>query len=128
MKNNKKNSRDFFCENCGSHVSANAKKCPNCGKEFVAVRCPKCYFSGKQELFTGGCPVCGYSAPASGEAGETVPGAYVPPVGAGVGDGIASGEDRGAKLSETARRWLFRLFGLFLIGSVILILVLYLRL
>ena len=128
MKNNKKTSRDFFCENCGSHVSANAKKCPNCGKEFVAVRCPKCSFSGKEELFADGCPVCGYSAPAFGEAGKTITGEYVPPIVAGVGDGIAAGEDRGAKLSEAARRWLFRLIGLFLIGAVILILVLYLRL
>jgi uncharacterized membrane protein YvbJ len=56
----------FFCENCGAEVDRNAKSCPQCGRYFASVRCPACGFTGAEEIFAGGCPVCGYSAPASG--------------------------------------------------------------
>jgi predicted RNA-binding Zn-ribbon protein involved in translation (DUF1610 family) len=56
----------FFCENCGEEVPRNAEKCPRCGRFFASVRCPACGFTGAESLFKGGCPVCGYSAPASG--------------------------------------------------------------
>jgi predicted RNA-binding Zn-ribbon protein involved in translation (DUF1610 family) len=53
----------FFCENCGAEVDRNAKSCPRCGRYFASVRCPACGFTGAEDLFGGGCPVCGYSAP-----------------------------------------------------------------
>ncbi|QQO08367.1 zinc ribbon domain-containing protein [Breznakiella homolactica] len=56
----------FFCENCGSEVPRDAKHCPSCGRYFASVRCPKCDFTGAENLFAQGCPSCGYSAPPSG--------------------------------------------------------------
>ena len=53
----------FFCEHCGKEVSRSDEKCPSCGRFFASVRCPKCGFVGSQNLFSSGCPVCGYSAP-----------------------------------------------------------------
>ncbi len=50
----------FFCEACGKAVALKASKCPHCGRIFDAVKCPKCSFSGRPELFTDGCPSCGY--------------------------------------------------------------------
>jgi len=52
----------FFCENCGVEVPRNAEICPQCGRSFASVRCPACNFIGRQALFKGGCPVCGYSS------------------------------------------------------------------
>lgn len=52
----------FFCENCGTEVPRKAAKCPGCGRYFSSVRCPKCGFSGPEHLFSGGCPICGYSS------------------------------------------------------------------
>jgi RNA polymerase subunit RPABC4/transcription elongation factor Spt4 len=65
----------FFCENCGAEVPLDAKQCPRCGREFASVRCPACNFVGEEALFTGGCPVCGYTVaspppkPSSGRFG-----------------------------------------------------------
>jgi hypothetical protein len=56
----------FFCEFCGAEVPKNAKSCPQCGRYFASVLCPSCGFAGDPGLFTGGCPVCGYSAPPPG--------------------------------------------------------------
>jgi predicted RNA-binding Zn-ribbon protein involved in translation (DUF1610 family) len=53
----------FFCENCGAEVPRNAKSCPRCGRFFASIKCPSCGFTGEAGLFSGGCPVCGYSAP-----------------------------------------------------------------
>ena len=48
MKNRQK--AKFFCENCGSEVSENAKVCKTCGKFFISVRCPNCgYAVNKQQ-------------------------------------------------------------------------------
>jgi len=52
----------FFCEHCGAEVKRNADRCSACGKFFSSVRCPKCGFVGAEDLFSDGCPVCGYSA------------------------------------------------------------------
>jgi hypothetical protein len=62
MKRSGTSKQEYFCENCGSPVSARARRCPHCGKEFLAVRCPKCSFAGKADLFESGCPVCGYQS------------------------------------------------------------------
>jgi hypothetical protein len=53
----------FFCENCGTEVPRKSAKCPGCGRYFSSIRCPKCGFTGGEQLFSGGCPVCGYSSP-----------------------------------------------------------------
>jgi len=61
----------FFCDNCGAEVDRDLKACPQCGRFFAAVRCPKCGFSGEEKMFSSGCPSCGYSAPPSGKAHKT---------------------------------------------------------
>ena len=61
----------FFCENCGAEVNRNTKSCPRCGRYFASVRCPACGFTGAEGLFSGGCPVCGYSSPGSGNEGKS---------------------------------------------------------
>ncbi len=52
--------KSFFCENCGKPVGLRASKCPHCGRVFDAVKCPECSFTGKESLFSNGCPSCGY--------------------------------------------------------------------
>lgn len=51
----------YFCENCGAEVNANARFCPNCGKFFAAVRCPRCTYTGTIRDFKSGCPKCHYA-------------------------------------------------------------------
>ncbi|MDR1933896.1 MAG: zinc ribbon domain-containing protein [Spirochaetales bacterium] len=60
----------FYCENCKKEVSSTDKVCPNCGRFFTDVRCPRCNHSGHAETFHMGCPRCGYLNPAwiTGEA------------------------------------------------------------
>jgi len=53
----------FFCDHCGLEVNRDVKSCPGCGRYFASVRCPKCTYSGPDEMFQGGCPMCGYSTP-----------------------------------------------------------------
>ena len=55
----------FFCEHCGAEVGRNDRACRRCGRFFSNVRCPSCGFTGSESLFGGGCPACGYSAPAA---------------------------------------------------------------
>ena len=52
--------RSFYCENCGKPVSLRTTRCPSCGKQFDAVKCPVCEFTGSSSLFSDGCPSCGY--------------------------------------------------------------------
>ena len=52
--------RSFYCESCGKPVSLRAERCPSCGKQFDAVKCPVCEFAGSASLFSDGCPSCGY--------------------------------------------------------------------
>ncbi|MDR3148260.1 MAG: zinc ribbon domain-containing protein [Treponema sp.] len=64
----------FFCDNCGAEVPKSAKSCPACGRFFASVRCPQCGFTGKDEDFARGCPVCGYSTPpGAGRTGPVTP-------------------------------------------------------
>jgi ssDNA-binding Zn-finger/Zn-ribbon topoisomerase 1 len=60
----------FFCDNCGAEVPMSAKSCPQCGRFFASVRCPKCGFTGRDEDFARGCPACGYSASPQGTPGK----------------------------------------------------------
>jgi len=60
-RNSSKSPR-FFCESCGTEVPRDAKNCPKCGRRFASVLCPSCGFSGEEDSFKGGCPVCGYSS------------------------------------------------------------------
>lgn len=46
------------------------ERCPHCGKFFASIRCPKCGFSGDDDTFNDGCPVCGYYAQLSDRAGS----------------------------------------------------------
>ena len=55
----------FFCENCQTEVDGNAKFCPNCGRFFSSVKCPKCGKIGSTAVFKNGCPECGYSGSAT---------------------------------------------------------------
>jgi ssDNA-binding Zn-finger/Zn-ribbon topoisomerase 1 len=50
-----------------------AKSCPQCGRFFASVRCPHCGFTGRDEDFVRGCPVCGYSTPPGGAFAEAAP-------------------------------------------------------
>jgi predicted RNA-binding Zn-ribbon protein involved in translation (DUF1610 family) len=60
-KKSDKAAAKYFCENCGYEVKANARFCPNCGKFFSSVRCPKCGTLGTVKDFKDGCPNCHYS-------------------------------------------------------------------
>lgn len=53
----------FFCEYCQTEVKSNARFCSKCGKFFAAVLCPKCGKTGPVQMFTNGCPKCGYALP-----------------------------------------------------------------
>ncbi|MDR2518901.1 MAG: hypothetical protein LBD13_05745 [Spirochaetaceae bacterium] len=59
----KKDKLRFYCDKCGFEVPQDAEECPECGCSFAAVRCPVCGFNGELEIFSKGCPQCGYSAP-----------------------------------------------------------------
>jgi predicted amidophosphoribosyltransferase len=61
----------YFCENCGAEVKRDAKVCPECGRFFASVKCPQCGHIGQVDEFVSGCPVCGYSDPAKGNAAQT---------------------------------------------------------
>ena len=52
----------FFCDHCGEEVRRNSDRCPKCGRYFAFVRCPQCGFTGEENRFAKGCPVCGYCA------------------------------------------------------------------
>ncbi|WP_010253679.1 zinc ribbon domain-containing protein [Treponema primitia] len=69
----------FFCENCGAEVKRNSKSCPKCGRSFANILCPACGFEGEEQLFSAGCPVCGYTADSSGNTPVPKPGKPSPP-------------------------------------------------
>ncbi|MDR0449785.1 MAG: zinc ribbon domain-containing protein [Treponema sp.] len=60
----------FFCDNCGSEVDRDTKKCPRCGRFFASIRCPRCGFTGADADFAAGCPACGYSSMPGAEGGK----------------------------------------------------------
>ena len=61
-RNNSSKKPKFFCESCGAEVPIDEKKCPKCGSDFASIRCPACGFIGDDDMFEGGCPICGYSS------------------------------------------------------------------
>ena len=78
-KNSKKSGSGapkFFCENCGTEVPMDEKKCPQCGRYFASVRCPACGFIGDDDMFKGGCPICGYSSAANNTGTSGSPGNF----------------------------------------------------
>lgn len=52
----------FFCEACGAEVKGRSESCPQCGRSFLGIRCPRCGKEGSAEEFLRGCPDCGYMA------------------------------------------------------------------
>jgi uncharacterized membrane protein YvbJ len=50
----------FFCENCGFEVNEEDDRCPNCGRRFGGVKCPRCHLTATKEAFHNGCPRCHY--------------------------------------------------------------------
>jgi ssDNA-binding Zn-finger/Zn-ribbon topoisomerase 1 len=62
----------FFCDNCGTEVGRNVNTCPNCGRFFASVRCPKCNYTADEASFKKGCPACGYSVPLGSAADQKV--------------------------------------------------------
>jgi len=64
----------YFCDLCGTEVPKNTVRCPQCGRYFTAIQCPRCGFRGEEKDFTQGCPKCGYmkiSRPAGGGGGRS---------------------------------------------------------
>lgn len=109
----------FFCEECGTEVRMNASKCPNCGKVFAAVRCPKCSYVGQPGEFVKGCPNCGYSEEAA---------AGPPPREAGTRSPAKGTEGRPHRPSSRGLSSLFyTIVGFLLLAAVILLIVLYSR-
>ena len=109
----------FFCEECGTEVRMNASKCPSCGKNFSAVRCPKCSYVGQPGEFAKGCPNCGYSE-------EDVSTPSPKPEGA-----KASAQGPGREPGRSSSRGLSSIFytivGFILLAAIILLIILYSR-
>jgi hypothetical protein len=65
----------YFCDLCGTEVPKNTVRCPQCGRYFTAIQCPRCGFRGEEKDFTQGCPKCGYMKisrpPGAGKVGQS---------------------------------------------------------
>jgi hypothetical protein len=127
----------FFCEACGKPVALKASKCPHCGRLFDAVKCPNCSFSGRPELFSDGCPSCGYLRHEPKGATGKVPFRevekdLVTPDSDGVALRVDSGAAAGAKRRKKKRRelpsWAYSLLSVVLIIVLIVIGIVYMRL
>lgn len=55
------NKPHFFCEFCHAEVRPDARVCTKCGHFFASVRCPQCGKTGTLQIFSNGCPDCGYA-------------------------------------------------------------------
>jgi predicted RNA-binding Zn-ribbon protein involved in translation (DUF1610 family) len=106
----------FFCDNCGTEVPRNSKRCPRCGRHFASVRCPRCGFTGEEFLFKDGCPLCGYCAPSVGGA--------PPAAGGGAPARFPDGKKRGFTKIRAGKLplWVYALTAALLAAAVILIL------
>ncbi len=63
----------FFCENCGRKVPRGTERCPGCGTMFYSVRCPRCGLVASEEVFSEGCPCCGYGSAEQEPHRESLP-------------------------------------------------------
>ena len=119
--------RSFYCENCGKPVSLRADRCPSCGKQFDAVKCPVCEFTGSSTLFVDGCPSCGYLS----SSNKLKSGSFV--------EVTLDKELKGPTIEDdipaapkTKKRalpgWAYTLISVVLIAFLVLLLVLYLQL
>ena len=125
--------KEFFCEACGNAVSLKASKCPHCGKLFESVKCPKCEFTGASELFSNGCPVCGYlSSGGKATDGEfiTVEEGLVSPDAEGAAIGVPRAKSTPVKKKNERQlpKWLYSALTLTLFIALIIIFIVYIRL
>ena len=125
--------KEFYCEACGNAVSLKASKCPHCGKLFDSVRCPKCEFTGASELFSNGCPVCGYLS-SGGKATEgdfiTVEKGLVAPDAEGAAIGVPGAKSQATKKKHDRNlpKWLYSALTITLFLALIIIFIVYIRL
>ena len=129
--------KSYFCESCGSSVGLRESQCPSCGKVFDAVKCPICSFSGKANLFSDGCPSCGYMSKKggtdrnSGKPFEMATGkGMVNPYVNGNDTPLAPKENEPEKKKQQSRAipaWAYTVITVGLIGVLILLMVLYFR-
>ena len=99
----------FFCDHCGKEVLLYRSTCPSCGRSFQAVQCPRCEFKGEPELFTAGCPACGYLSSRRVEQGKKE---------------AARDQERSSQVPA----WLFRALGIILLITIIFLLYLFFKL
>ena len=123
----------FFCDNCGKPVPLDAQECPHCGSRFTAVQCPQCSFVGKGELFSEGCPECGYLSPTTGSEPLVFAPNAAPNVEAGARK--ATPQDGGLKPLPAYRKstsrlpgWFYSLTSLLLLAVLVVLLILFFRL
>ncbi|MAG14016.1 MAG: hypothetical protein CMN78_05415 [Spirochaetales bacterium] len=119
--------RSFYCEDCGKPVSLRSEKCPSCGKQFDAVKCPVCEFLGSATVFSDGCPSCGYLSSSNKIKGgglvevsleEGTKGAQLP-------DELPP---KPAPKKRSLPGWAYTLISVVLLGFLVILLVLYLQL
>jgi hypothetical protein len=100
----------FFCENCGKEVDEREELCSHCGAVFVAIKCPRCGYRGKQHHFRRGCPACGFLSDENPVKDQVIGSA---PIG---DDGVQTGVEVGigtkkarryARTREPMPEWLF---------------------
>ena len=129
--------KEFFCEECGKPVSLRASKCPHCGRVFDAVKCPKCSFTGRADLFSNGCPTCGYLRAERGAErraddekafASIEPGLVTPETDGAPIAGVSRKVDKRGKTRRQIPSWIYTVISVGLLGLLIILLVVYIRL
>ena len=127
-------SSTFFCEACSKPVPRRAEKCPHCGRLFDSVKCPQCSFAGRPELFSNGCPSCGYLQKGAARnkpvSFDEIEKGLVAPDTEGVAIEMRGDEeaDRKSSRSRHLPRWAYSLLTVVLLALLIAIFVVYTRL